>query len=203
MNKDYATIKTLSLDSVCQYIYPPHLPEVVHLEDPVDTIMVNFSFTRPQLISDKAPIDEASDKLKNTRHHVLLVHNDNDYAVGLLSSEDTLGEKPLHIIREKKIKREHILTKMLMQPLQNLASFTLESLRHAKVGDIIKTLHELKQHNALVVKDCPNHEGQRVIYGLFALSSISKQLGKDVMSGLGEAQSIAQLKHDLDHDLDG
>lgn len=194
MSKQYYAIPTIQLktDSVCEY--PPGLPEVVHLDDPALDVMTDFKKYKPYTITLEGTIDEALIEMKACGVRSLLVTDKERHLLGLISSEDLLGEKPVKVMKERSITRADLQVNMLMTQQSYLEVMDFAKLGHAKIGDIVETLLKLQQHYVLVVEE---HGEKQCIRGLFSASQISRQLGKDVLHGLAEAHSRAEMEHDL------
>lgn len=194
--KQFQPLPTLALAPEVNYFDPLELPVIVHWDDPAVQVLINFKHTKAVMIGPEESIDAALMEMKACPYHVLLVVNKDLKILGLISSEDLLGEKPLKAIQEHRISRADISVRMVMTPQVEVIALDMESLRHAKVGHIVATLHAHRQHYAVAVKIDPETQAQS-IRGLFASSLISKQLGTDVTSDLSEAHSIAELHHDV------
>ncbi|WP_251365833.1 hypothetical protein [Coxiella-like endosymbiont of Rhipicephalus sanguineus] len=110
--------------------------------------------------------------------HLLLVRNENDNIIGIVGSEDFLGELPIKISQERRIKRSHILIKIVMTPLDKICAFDMHMLEHAKVGNIIVTLKNLRTHYTLIISD--ENESRQTLRGIFITSQISRQLHMDI-----------------------
>jgi CBS-domain-containing membrane protein len=194
--KTYIPIQTIPLKADVSYFQPPALPAIAHWDDPAMQVLVDFKYVKAETIGADETIDTALTMVKNCSYHALLVIDKEDKILGLISSEDLLGEKPLKAIQERRIARADISVRMVMTPQHELMAIDVENLRHAKVGHIVSTLHARKQHYALAVKVDEVNDKQTV-RGLFSLAQISKQLGVDVVSDVPEAHSIAELHHDV------
>lgn len=198
MLKSYHALATMKLAPSSKHAHPPHLPEVIHLSDSAAHVMVDFKYIEPVKVSPTASIDEALAELKAHTLPVLLVVDDSHSVVGIITSEDILGEKPVKLIQEGRLRRSEIPVSMVMTPHEDLAVFDIEHLRHAKVGNIIATLHLLKQPTILVIKFDEHQHNKQTVRGFFSASVISKQLGENITQAIKEAQSIAELQHELD-----
>jgi hypothetical protein len=196
MTKTYHPLSVTSLNPQVTYLHPLEPQQLVHWEDAALHAMVDFKHVKAETIGPDEPIDKALVAIKNCSFHVLLVVNAEQMILGLVSAEDLLGEKPLKAIEHRRLARADISVHMVMIPQREILTLDLESLRHAKVGHVVQTLRANKQHYALVVKT-DEDTGTQSVRGLFSSPLISKQLGKDVMSDLSEAQSIAELQHNL------
>lgn len=186
----YETLDTIAF-TASHCIRPLELPEVVHLDDPALMVMIDFKQIKPPLIAPEAPVDQALNEMKISGVHLLLVADKEDRIIGLISSEDILGEKPITLLQERRINRAEILTRMVMTPAENILAFDFDLLRHARVGNVVNTLKKLRQHYALVVKVDAN--GQQLVRGLFSTSQISKQLHMNINNVITEAGTVAEL----------
>lgn len=196
MVKTYSPLTTMPLKPGISYSHPTEPAEIVHWEDPAITAMVDFKYIKAITISPDDALDTALAGVKSSAYHVLLVVNKEQHILGMITAEDLLGEKPLKAIQERRIARSDIIVRMVMTPQHNLLAIDFENLRHAKVGHIVETLRAHKQHYALVVKiDEKTHA--HTVRGLFSAALLSKELGKDVLSAMPEAHSIAELHQDL------
>jgi len=191
----YTPLETFTLTDSSISLHQHDLPELVHLNDPAFSIMTDFHFIKPCTINKDLPMDDALNEMKIKGVHLLLVKDeDKDDIIGIISSEDLLGEKPIQLLQERRISRSHTLVKMLMSPIDKIPAFSLHTVRIAKVGNIIKTLKQLQAHNALVV-DTPEENPQSFcLRGIFSTSQISRQLQKDIENALENAHSVSELQ---------
>jgi CBS domain containing-hemolysin-like protein len=128
--------------------------------------------------------------------HFLLAVDNFDKIVGLISSEDILGTKPLQIIQDKPLTRENVKVHSIMIPCDKIVTINKDELKIAKVGHIIETLRQARQHYAFVVEVDPSNQKQTIV-GLFSLSHISKQINKNLTDNNFIALSIAELHNKL------
>jgi len=157
--------------------------------------MTDFELSPPITIQQTALITEAMIEMRACGVHLLLVTNKQNQVVGLISSEDLLGNKPIQTAHEKGFSRNEIRVEMVMTPQKQVLTLNFEDLKYAKVGHIIKTLNENRQHYALVVK--LQADDNQKIKGLFSLSQISKQIGTDLTRDKLIAENLAELQHQL------
>ncbi|MDX2164112.1 MAG: CBS domain-containing protein [Gammaproteobacteria bacterium] len=190
MNKSYHALATLTLDAPCSPTQPLELPPIIHVDDPADHSFVDFERHRPPLISTYRSLDDARAEMELFNLPVLLVTDIDKNVIGIITSEDILGEKPVKLSQEKRIPRSEIEVEMIMTPLREVPTLDLHDLTHAKIGHIIQTLREVNQHTLLVKQDDK-------LKGYFSASIISNQLDTVIADVLSNALSIAQLQHDL------
>lgn len=189
----YENLPTLSLQNKEVCLRSQTLPELVHLEDPALSVMTDFSQTTPTTISPEETMDDALNEMKVKGVHLLLVTNSAKDIVGLISSEDLLGEKPIQIIQENRIQRSQVLVRMIMTPLDEVTAFDISVVEHARVGNIVNTLQALQTHYALVVQN-HNATQKQTLRGLFNTSQISKQLHTNIASSITKAQTLSELQ---------
>ena len=156
-----------------------NLPELVHPDDSALLVMTDFSLTPPHTILPTATMDHAINEMQVSGAHLLMVVDEQGYFKGILSSQDVLGEKPIKLIQESRIHRDQIFVKMIMTPCTQVTALDFEMVESAKVGHIVKTLAEHKQHYALAVSPSADHT-TKIIRGIFTASRMSKQLHIDV-----------------------
>ncbi len=190
--KDYETLPTITLAPNSPYLHSAELPEVIRLEDPALSVMIDFSKYKPTTIGVDELITNALIEMRVCDEHTLLVKNSENRVEGLINSGDILGSRTVKVIQDRKIPRAKVKVRDVMTPQQELLTFDREQLRHAKVGHIVSTLRAQKQHYALVVDI---DEEQHCVCGLFSLSKIGKALGQDVLSSLIQAHTLAELQH--------
>lgn len=195
MPKTYSTLSTITLSKGCPYIHSGELPEITHLDDSALDIMIDFKKTKAMTIKKNAPISVAGLEMKACGIHMLLVTDEDDSVLGLITSADLLGEKPVQAAQEKFISRAEVKVGMILTKIDNIITIDYNELRIAKVGHIIQTLNQAKQHYALVV-DTDND--QQTLRGMFSLLQISRQLDKNIIQNDPLAGSIAELSKKID-----
>lgn len=193
--KLYDILPKLSIKAESELCHPAERPEVAHYDDPAVWVLTDFTKSTPYTITPHEAIPAALTEMKACRVHALLVINEDKQFIGLVTSEDILGEKPVKIIQERRIPRNEIHVHSVMTPLDQLLAFSLSQIETAKVGNIAHSLVESKQHYALVMVD--SEQGRQLIRGIFSLSDISDKLGYNVRDKLASAESVAELQETL------
>ena len=155
------------------------LPEIVHDDDPATNVMHHFSKTRALRVKMDDTINTITHELKSHDAHALLVVKSSRTAVGIITSEDVFGEKPVQIAQQSRIPRQDISANLLMTPLYELLTLNISDVQHALVGNIIATLTAHHAHYALVVSMNKSDE-QPQLEGLFHTPQIIKQLHRDI-----------------------
>ncbi len=187
----YEVLKTVTLSPSHAYLRSEREPQLLHLDDPAFAVMSDFTVQHPHTIGPDELMDNALNEMKAHGVHLLLVEK-NDSIIGVIASEDILGETPITILQERRIKRSQILVKMIMTPINKIVALNFKDLERAKVGNIVVTLKSLRTHYALVISDGA-HE-QQLLRGIFTTSHISRQLHKDIADSIAKAQSVSELQ---------
>lgn len=197
MSKLFSSIPSIPLTAECTFSHPPALPEVVHLNDPALSIMTDFKLCRAITISPAAALAEAAMEMKACNVHMLLVTDKEHKVIGMITTEDLLGEKPLKVAMTRQIKRSEVSVRMVMMRQDHMTALDFNDLKHAKIGNIVETLHEQQQHYALVL-ETHAHSATPEIRGIFSLWEISRHVGENLTYHISEAHSLAELQRDLD-----
>lgn len=190
----YSPIETVKLEANSTFPHPEPPPVIAHLDDLALSVMTDFEQITPTTIYPSAPIDNALTHMRASGEHVQLVVDEADAVLGLISSTDIQGAKPVKIIQDRRIRRQEVQVQMVMTKQKAVLTFDIDTLRHTKVGSIVATLKHAKQHYALVIENCADTHTQQV-RGLFSLSKIGNMLGLDVASLVPEAYTLAELQH--------
>jgi len=197
MTKNYSKLPTVVFNAGSAYVHSGELPEITHLDDPALDIIVDFKINKAITVKRDTPITLAGLEMKACNVHMLLVTDENDAVIGLVTSADLLGEKPVQAAQEKFIARADVKVGMVLTPADKIIAIDYNELRIAKVGHIIQTLNNAKQHYALVVEIDPASKAQ-TLRGIISLLQISRQLDKNVIKNDPLAGSIVELSKKID-----
>ena len=160
---------------------------------PALSVMTDFEFIRPFTIEPNALIDDANKKMIACGVRLLFVQNKNEDLLGLITSNDLLGEKPLLYITQNSISRNEVEVRNLMTPLEKIESIDYEELEKSAVGDVIELLKESKRNHMLVIE---KHQTHSCIRGLISLSQVGRQLGEEITKN-ERAETFAALNKAL------
>jgi CBS-domain-containing membrane protein len=127
---------------------------------------------------------------------MLLVVDEHQSLVGIITATDILGEKPVTLAREQVVRHSDVQVADVMTPASRLDAFEFEIVAGACVGQVVESLQRTRRHHALVTQR--NIGGGTEIRGLFSLSQIARQLG--IALHLPEAaNSFAEIGAALAH----
>lgn len=178
------------------FVRPPSLPKVVRLDDPALEVMTDFNYVPPVTVRAETPIDEALELMKFAGVRSQLVIDADESIVGLITSYDIQGEKPIEIARESRIPRTRITVGMIMTPSTDINVLDLDRVRRLQIGHIVETLQELERQHLLVV-EIDVASGHHKVCGLFSMSQIQRQLAghADQIRPHHHPTTVAELAH--------
>ena len=140
-------------------------------------------------------IDEALERMKSAGVRLLLVIDEADKIIGLITAADIQGERPVELVQEDRVPRSQISVRMLMTAQPDIVALKMENVQYAQVGDIVESLKQLESQHVLVV-DSDSETGQQLVCGLFSMSQISKLMGRGHTESTKTAHSLAEVVHE-------
>jgi CBS-domain-containing membrane protein len=174
--RDYAPLGFQLLESGAGYAQPTQLvPERATLEAPALQVMTDLKAITAVIVLSGDALDEAHRRMIQRGVRLLLVVDQDRRVVGVITSTDILGEKPMRVIAQRGIRREELSVRDVMSPQETLEVLDLASVRTAKVGHIVATLKRSGRQHALVVER--DTDGRQSVRGLFSATQIARQLG--------------------------
>ena len=176
----------------------PVLPPMPHvgLEDAAVHVMTDFRRVRAITVPATVSMDYASQRMRANRVHLLLVTDERNTIVGLITSTDIEGERPLVRMRENGVRREELSVADIMTPSERIEVIEMADVARARVGHVVATLKAVGRKHALVVDREPS--GHPIVRGLFAASQIGLQLGEP-FDPAEIARSFADVEMALAH----
>jgi CBS-domain-containing membrane protein len=181
MIKEYSPLQSFPLKTGSSFVRPAQsLPEHVKLSDPATDVMTDLSKVSVIGVRAKTSMDKANAKMIRYGVRMLLVLDDNDQVAGLLTANDVLGEKPMSFLQNMGGTHADIMVRDIMTTQRELEVLKIESVRNAKVGEIVATLKKSHRQHALVVAE--GADGKQSLCGLFSITQIARQLGAQVQS---------------------
>ena len=120
-------------------------------------------------------MDKAKVKMIKYGVRMLLVLDDNEQLVGLITASDLQGEKPMNHLQHMGGTYTDIFVGDLMTPLRELEAMSIQDVNIAKVGNIVASLKKANRQHAMVMQESGN--GQQTVCGLFSITQIARQLG--------------------------
>lgn len=202
MSEAFGTLSHVRLKPATPYVHPPELPDRAYLHSPAVDVMTDFAHVHPRTVGPEVPIDEALEQMKRGGVRLLLVEDPERHIIGIISSYDIQGEKPIKLVQESRVSRSEIRVADIMTPQDRIEALNMLSVRNAQVGHIVATLRALEQRYLLVVQTGKDGSeppsiarGKQVVRGLFSSAQIGRQLRVDVDEIMTPAHSLAEIQH--------
>ena len=173
--RDYQPLASISLaaSGACTLAQPAANP--VTLDSPALDVMTDLSKVAAATIEPSAPVTAANEYMIARAVRSLFVTAPDGHLVGLITTTDILGERPVRMIHARGISRNELLVSDVMTPVESIVAMRIEDVRAAKVGHIIASLKQAGRHHELVAEKVAG--GKTCIRGIFSASQIARQLG--------------------------
>jgi len=156
------------------------LPDRVKLSDPALNVMTDLNKVALVSIRPVTLMSKANTKMIRYGVRLLIVRDDNDEVVGLLTATDILGGKPMRFLQHMGGTHDDIMVRDVMTTQHELEVMKIEDVNRAKVGNIVASLKKSNRQHALVVSE--DESGKQAVCGLFSVTQIARQLGAQVQS---------------------
>ena len=174
------------------YAQPPQrLPEKVTADSPAIDVMTDFTKVAAITMTPFASLDEAEQRMIASGVRLLLVTDQANNILGVITANDLLGDRPVKYLQEVGGKRADIELRDIMTSSDQMQVLYMVDVENAKVGDIIETLKKVGRQHAMVVD--LDEEKNQVVRGLFSTTQIGRQLGVTI-EPTGIAKSFAELE---------
>lgn len=195
MERTYNVIPTAPLHKGATFHKPRQiLPERVSMDAPIADVMTDFTVVTAYTIFPLETVEDAREKMIHRGVRMLLVVDDLNHILGLITTTDLTSEKPMQVVQTQGVRYSDVMVKDIMTPRERLEVLCLDELQSACVGDIVTTLKAHGRQHALAVERTQD-QGQ-ILRGLFSISQINRQLGTQVET-LGVASTFAELGMEL------
>jgi predicted transcriptional regulator len=146
--------------------------------DPAVKVMTDFSAEPAVAVSPDRLIDDALRDMIVAGVRALLVAR-GEVIVGLITSYDIQGERPLQFLRTSGFTRhDEIQVEHIMTPWEEVPTLDTQWVSSARVGDVV---HHFKSRQAshLLVVEYGKRSGV-LVRGLFSRTQLERQLGQSI-----------------------
>lgn len=168
-------------------------PAHVELSEPAVRVMTDLKAVMAVTIGPEKTMDAARERMIRHGVRLLLVIDDQETVLGLVTATDIQGEKPLQFIQKSGCRREDVMVRNVMTPQEKLEVLCMKDVASAKVGHVVASLKKCGRQHALVVDT--EGDGQRV-RGIFSATHVSKLLGEEIET-VEIAQTFAEIQVQL------
>lgn len=163
----------------------------VTLESSALLVMTDLKRVAAAVISPQDTVDHAHAFMAQRGVRMLIAVGEQQDMVGIITTNDILGEKPVAVAQERRIRHDELLVGDIMTPADRLDAFDMHVVQSARVGQIVASLQQARRHHALVVQT--GADGRREVRGIFSLTQIARQLGMPLQLP-AEANSFAEIE---------
>lgn len=166
------------------------------LEEPALSAMTDLTRVAAATVRADELVETAHERMLERRVRMLFAEDHAGYVVGLITSNDLLGEKPMQIVRERGVRHDEIRVQDIMTPADAVEAIDIAELAHARVGDIVETMRAHGRQHALVMRS--DASGVAQICGVYSSADLSRRLGVPVVP-MTVARTFAEIEETLAH----
>jgi hypothetical protein len=171
-------------------------------ESPALEVMTDLERVAPATIRPQAPLTGANQFMITRGVRLLLVVDDGENVLGVITATDLLGERPMLAATERGLRRDELTVSDVMTPAERVDVLALAEVQGARVGHILETLRRAGRQHALVV-DADVTPGKppfvpevrrSMVRGVFSVTQIARQLGVALPSGGEVARTFSEIE---------
>ena len=189
MQREYEALAIRELGAGAGFRRPTQAQAAkVTIESPALEVMTDLKLTPPATIRPQAPLAGANQFMIVRGVRLLLVVDEREEVLGVISATDILGERPMRVATERGMRRDDLVVADIMIPAEQVEVVALEEVTHARVGHVLETLRRGGRQHALVL------DGERMVRGIFSLSQVARQLGVSVSTGGEVARTFSEIE---------
>lgn len=153
-------------------------PPAVTVDSPAILVMTDLSQVPSATVVADATLEHANQSMLMRGVRLLLVVGQGNKIVGMVTSVDVLGEKPVLVAQKRQSKRSDLLVADVMVHVEKMEALRIEDVKKACVGDVVASLKADGRAHALVVSQ--DKDGTQSLLGIFSASQIARQLGVQI-----------------------
>jgi len=174
----------------------------VTLESPALDVMTDLTCASPATVRPVVPIEGANQFMISRGVRLLLVADDRETVLGVVTATDILGEKAVRVAMDRGLKRGELTVGDIMTPAGHVEVLALAEVEGARVGHVLETLRRAGRQHALVVDfevtapkrllDAP--VTRTMVRGIFSVSQAARQLGVPLQSVGEVARTFSEIE---------
>jgi len=157
-------------------------------DSPALDVMTDLARVSPATIRPQAPLAGANQFMITRGVRLLLVVDERDVILGLITATDLLGERPMQAATERGLRRDELSVADVMTPAAQIEVIVLADVEASRVGHVLETLRRLGRQHALVV------DRGNTVRGIFSISQIARQLGLALPAGGSVARTFSEIE---------
>jgi CBS domain-containing protein len=157
-------------------------------DSPALHVMTDLARVSPATIRPQAPLAGANQFMITRGVRLLLVVDEGDVILGLITATDLLGERPMQVAAERGLRRDELGVADVMTPAAQIEVLELADVEASRVGHVLETLRRLGRQHTLVV------DRGNTVRGIFSISQIARQLGLALPAGGSVARTFSEIE---------
>lgn len=168
--------------------------------DPAVSVMTDFTDTAVFVIGHDVEIDQALLYMKTVGVRFLFVKDGGGSLVGLVTSTDIQGEKPVRYLQSvdctlKSCSRADVLVKHIMVPVENWDVIDYSDVEKARISHVVDSFKATGRRHLVVTE----HTGRvAMVRGIFSATRVEHALGMQ-LDIVRAAKSFAEIESALMH----
>ena len=203
MDREYdpLPIRELGVDAGFRRPTQPQASRV-DVESPALQVMTDLMRVSPATIRPQAPLSGANQFMITRGVRLLLVVDDNETVVGVITATDNLGERPMVVATGRGLRRDELTVADVMTPAEQVQVVALSDVEGARVGHVLAMLRRAGRQHALVVdfdtlppaRPLAPPARRTMVRGIFSISQIARQLGIALPAGGEVARTFSEIE---------
>ena len=203
MQRDYQALPIQELGVAAGFRRPTQ-PQAARVtpESPALHVMTDLARVSPATIRPQAPLAGANQFMIARGVRLLLVIDERETVLGVITATDILGERPMLAATARGLRRDELTVADVMTPAELVQVVALADVEGARVGHVLETLRRAGRQHALVVDfdEIPSSRPlqapakRTMVRGIFSISQIARQLGVAVPSVGEVARTFSEIE---------
>ena len=164
--------------------------------------MTDLTRVAPATIRPQAPLAGANQFMITRGVRLLLVTDDHENVLGIITATDILSERPMRAAIDRGLRRDELTVADVMTPAEQVEVIAYADIEGARVGHVLETLRRAGRQHALAVDfdEIPSRRPlelparRTMVRGIFSISQIARQLGVAVPTGGEVARTFSEIE---------
>lgn len=173
MLEKYKSINLSPLPDSPTCVSPDRGFKELGLEDPAIAVMTDHRLEHAHMCLGDKSVDRAMKQMAEQNTNMLLVTDTDQAVIGLITSADISGEKPIQYVQETHKTRDQLRVRHLMTCIADIPNMEIRDVLNSNIGDVLHTLNEIGTEFMLVSS---LQDGQPAIRGIFSARNIARSL---------------------------
>lgn len=177
MESVFKPLQVAPLEAGAGYREPAlYAPGPVTANSPALEVMTDLKLVPAATIDPDTHIDVANQAMIARGVRSLLVVGRDGGLLGVVTSRDLLGERPMQLVSNRAVRHEDIKVSDVMTAWREIEVIDYADVQRARVGAVVATLKRTGRQHALVAER-DSATGRQMVRGIFSASQVARQLG--------------------------